>query len=47
MTNDNQLEEKDKVVRPIWGVFKQMVGQAMKSMKLGKAPGPSRSQVIL
>ena len=34
-----QLEEENKVEGPIWGVTKQMVEQARKSMKKGKAPG--------
>ena len=40
-TNEYQLEEEDKVEGPIWGVTEQIVEQALKSMKVGKAPGPS------
>ena len=40
-TNEYQLEEKDKVEGPIWGVTEQMVVHAQKSMKVGKVPGPS------
>ena len=40
-TNEYQLEEEDKVEGPIWGVTEQIVVQALKSMKVGKVPGPS------
>ena len=40
-TIEYQLEEKDKVEGPIWGVTEQMVEQALTSMKVGKALGPS------
>ena len=40
-TNEYQLEEEDKVKRLIWEVAEQMVDKALKSMKAGKAPGPS------
>ena len=40
-TKEYQLEEEDKVVGPTSGVPEQMVEQALKSMKVGKAPGPS------
>ena len=39
--NEYQLEEKDKVGGPIWGLTEQTVEQALKSMKVGKALGPS------
>ena len=34
-----ELEEKNKVEELIWGVTEQMVEQALKSVKVGKAPG--------
>ena len=37
--NEYQLEEE--VDRLIWGVTEQIVEQALKSMKVDKAPGPS------
>ena len=40
-TNEYQLEEEYDVEGPTWGVTKQMVGQALKSIKVGKVPGPS------
>ena len=40
-TNEYQLEEKDKVEGPIWGVTEQIVKQELKSMKVGKVPEPS------
>ena len=40
-TNEYQLEEEGKVKGPIWGVTGQLVEQALKSIKVGKAPGPS------
>ena len=39
-TNEYQLEEEDKVKGLIWGVAEQIVEQALKSMKVGKALGP-------
>ena len=36
-----KLKEEDKVEGPIWGVTEQMVEQALKSMKVSKAQGPS------
>ena len=39
--NEYQLEEEDKVEGPIWGMTEQIVEQALKSIKLGNAPGPS------
>ena len=39
--NEYQLKEEDKVVGAIWGVTKQVVERALKSMKVGKAPGLS------
>ena len=41
LLNEYQLEEEDKVEGPLWVVTKQIVEQALKSMKVGKAPGPS------
>ena len=35
-TNKYQLEEKDKVEGPIWGVTEHIVEQTLKSMKVGK-----------
>ena len=40
-TNEYQLEEEDKVIGPILGVNEQILEQALKSMKVGKVPGPS------
>ena len=40
-TYEYQLEVEDKVEGPIWGVTEQIVEQALKSMRVGKAPGPS------
>ena len=40
-TSEYQLEEEDKVEGPILGVTEQIVEQALKSMKLGKASGLS------
>ena len=40
-TNEYQLKKEDKMKGPIWGVNEEIVEQALKSMKLGKAPGPS------
>ena len=40
-TNDYQLEEEDKKEGRIWGVTEQIVEQTLKSMKVGKALGPS------
>ena len=40
-TNEYQLEVEDKEEELIWGVTDQMVEQALKSMKVGTAPGPS------
>ena len=40
-TNEYQLEEEDKVEGLKWGVTEQTVEQALKSMKVGKVPGPS------
>ena len=40
-TNEYQLEEEDQVEESIWGVTKQIVEQALKIMKVGKAPVPS------
>ena len=42
LLNEYKLKlEEDKVERPIWGVTEQIVEQALKSMKVGKAPGQS------
>ena len=40
-TNEYQLEEEDKVEGPIWGMTEQIVEQALNTMKVGKALGPS------
>ena len=40
-TNEYQLDEEEKWKAAIWGVTEQIVEQALKSMKVGKAPGPS------
>ena len=40
-TEEYQLKEEDKVEGLIWGVTEQIVEQALKSMKVDKAPGPS------
>ena len=40
-TDEYQLEDEDKVRGPIWGVTEQIVEQGLKSMKVGKALGPS------
>ena len=40
-TNKYQIEEEDKEEGPIWGVTKQMVEQALTSMKVGNALEPS------
>ena len=40
-TNAYQLEEEQKIEGPIWGITEDMIEKALKSMKTGKAPGPS------
>ena len=40
-TNEYQLEKEDKVEGSIWGVTEQIVEQALRSIKVGKAQGPS------
>ena len=40
-TNEYQPEEEDIVEGLIWSVTEQIVKQALKSIKVGKAPGPS------
>ena len=46
-TSKYQLEEEDKVEGLIWGVTEQTVGQALKSMKVDKAPDYLGSQATL